>query len=242
MRCGTAACRGRAGRNDPLRGSRRASPSPCTPASRRARSRSACRSGSRGSGRGSPRPGACLATTSSKVAFASSCIAHSSPPSVSMPSASNSAGSTCCSTLPSSGRPSESASRFAGSIVSTATFFPRAAIPQAMAAEVVVFPTPPDPAQMQTRLPLRIVSTLAIRRAPPVREISSMPSSGSKTKGSVETWVVSSSRRRASCRRWVSARRCSLRAAWIAPSEALEIPFSAALARTRASSSENRSG
>ena len=45
--------------------------------------------------------------------------------------------------------PSESASRLAGSIVSTATFLPRAAIPAAIAADVVVLPTPPEPAQMQ---------------------------------------------------------------------------------------------
>ena len=41
----------------------------------------------------------------------------------------------------------------AGSIVRTATFLPRAAIPAAIAAELVVLPTPPEPAQMQTRLP-----------------------------------------------------------------------------------------
>ena len=55
--------------------------------------------------------------------------------------------------LPSSSSPSESASRFAGSIVSTATFIPRAAIPTPIAAEVVVLPTPPEPAQMQTDAP-----------------------------------------------------------------------------------------
>ena len=69
------------------------------------------------------------------------------------PGASNRAGSTRRSVLPSSGSPSESASRLAGSMVSTATFLPRAAIPAAIAAEVVVLPTPPEPAQMQTRLP-----------------------------------------------------------------------------------------
>ena len=68
--------------------------------------------------------GAWRRTSSSKVALASSIIAHSSPPLVSTPAAANSAGSTRRSSLPSSGRPSESASRLAGSIVSTATFLP----------------------------------------------------------------------------------------------------------------------
>ncbi len=88
--------------------------------------------------------GACHSTISSKVRLGSSIIAHSSPASPST--------STRRSSLPSSVRPSELASRRAGSIVSTATFFPRAAMPRAIAAEVVVFPTPPEPAQMQTCL------------------------------------------------------------------------------------------
>src|SRR5918995_4796540 len=108
--------------------------------------------------------GACLRTTSSKVCLASSIIAQSSPPLVWTPTSVNSAGSTCRSVLPSSGRPSESASRFAGSIVSTATFFPRAAIPAAIAAEIVVLPTPPEPAQMHTSLPRRSSETPATSR------------------------------------------------------------------------------
>ena len=87
--------------------------------------------------------GACHSTSSSKVRFGSSIIAHSSP---------STSAFTSRSSLPSSGRPSEFASRLAGSIVSTATFLPRAAMPRAMAAEVVVLPTPPEPAQMQTSL------------------------------------------------------------------------------------------
>ena len=88
--------------------------------------------------------GACHSISSSKVRLASSIIAHSSP--------STSAVRPGVSSLPSSGRPSESASRLAGSMVSTATFLPRAAMPSAIAAEVVVFPTPPEPAQMQMLL------------------------------------------------------------------------------------------
>jgi hypothetical protein len=47
----------------------------------------------------------------------------------------------------------------AGSIVSTATFFPREAIPAAIAAEIVVLPTPPEPAQMHTSLPRSVWAT-----------------------------------------------------------------------------------
>ena len=108
--------------------------------------------------------GAWRATSSSKVALASSIIAHSSP-FISTPCFSNRAGSTCVASLPSSFRPSESASRLAGSIVSTQTFRPRAAIPVAIAAEVVVLPTPPEPAQMQISLPSRISPTRGISPA-----------------------------------------------------------------------------
>src|SRR5680860_273583 len=81
--------------------------------------------------------GAWRATSSSKVALASSIIAHSSPsPLISIPCRSNRAGSTWVASLPSSRRPSESASRLAGSIVSTQTRRPRAAMPAAIAAEV----------------------------------------------------------------------------------------------------------
>ena len=52
----------------------------------------------------------------------------------------------------------------AGSIVTTATLRPRAAIPSAIAAEAVVLPTPPEPAQMQTCLRS---SQSSITAAPP---------------------------------------------------------------------------
>src|SRR4051794_23082470 len=89
--------------------------------------------------------------TSSNVRLASSIIAQSSPSSASF--------STLRGSFPSSSRPSELARRLAGSIVTTATLRPRAAIPSAIAADVVVLPTPPDPAQMQTRLPSSISAT-----------------------------------------------------------------------------------
>ena len=93
--------------------------------------------------------------------MASSIIAQSSP-FISTPWLSNRAGSTRSASLPSSFIPSESARRFAGSIVSTQTLSPRAAIPTAIEAEVVVLPTPPEPAQMQMSLPSRSWSTAGI--------------------------------------------------------------------------------
>src|SRR5215207_9924102 len=96
--------------------------------------------------------GASRSMTSSNVRLASSIIAHSSP-SISTPWGSKRSGSTRRGSLPSSAIPSALASRFAGSIVTTATFIPCAAMPIASAAEVVVLPTPPEPAQMTMRLP-----------------------------------------------------------------------------------------
>ena len=80
----------------------------------------------------------------SKVRFASSIMAHSSP----RPSMSTRRGS-----LSSSSSPSALASRRAGSMVTTATFLPSSASPSATAAAVVVLPTPPEPAQMTIRRP-----------------------------------------------------------------------------------------
>ncbi len=58
---------------------------------------------------------------------------------------------------------SASASRLAGSMLSTATFCPRAASPSASAAEMLVLPTPPAPAQMQMRLPSRRSGRVRLR-------------------------------------------------------------------------------
>src|SRR5215218_9729881 len=90
--------------------------------------------------------------TSSKVRLASSIMAHSSP-SISTPCGAKRLGSTRCGSLPSSAIPRALARRLAGSMVTTATRRPCAAMPMASAAEVVVLPTPPDPAQMTIRLP-----------------------------------------------------------------------------------------
>src|SRR5918996_5468675 len=96
--------------------------------------------------------GASRSISASNVRLASSISAHSSPR-ISTPWPAKRSGSTSRGSLPSSSRPSESASRFAGSIVTTATFRPRSAMPIASAAAVVVLPTPPEPAQMTIRRP-----------------------------------------------------------------------------------------
>src|SRR5215213_1431110 len=104
--------------------------------------------------------------TSSNVRLASSIIAHSSPR-ISTPWGAKRAGSTRCGSLPSCSRPSALARRLAGSIVTTATRRPSAAIPMASAAEVVVLPTPPEPAQMTIRLPSSSGTTDVMARTTP---------------------------------------------------------------------------
>src|SRR4051812_30834101 len=96
--------------------------------------------------------GARRSISSSNVRLASSIIAHSSPR-ISTPWAAKRAGSISFGSLSRVSRPSEFASRRAGSIVTTATFSPRSAMPIATAAAVVVLPTPPGPAQMTIRRP-----------------------------------------------------------------------------------------
>ena len=73
-------------------------------------------------------------------------------------------GSTRCGSLPSSSTPSALASRRAGSMVTTATRAPSAARPIASAADVVVLPTPPEPAQIDDALAGQ--APLSQRRAP----------------------------------------------------------------------------
>src|SRR3954447_25259074 len=95
--------------------------------------------------------GASRSITSSNVRLASSIIAHSSPR-ISTPCGAKRAASTRRGSLPSWARPSALARRLAGSIVTTATRSPWAAMPIASAAGVVVLPTPPEPAQITIRL------------------------------------------------------------------------------------------
>src|SRR5437763_13794185 len=75
----------------------------------------------------------------------SSCMAYSSPP-FAVPF-------TCRGVLSSSVRPSDWASRRAGSMVSTTTCRPCSAARSARAADVVVLPTPPAPQQTTIRVP-----------------------------------------------------------------------------------------
>ena len=134
--------------------------------------------------------------------FASSCIAHSSP--------ARSAPSTRCGSLPSSSSPSAVASRRAGSIVTTATRLPSAASPSARAADVVVFPTPPEPATMTTRFPERFMSAARRARRPARRGPASRRAWACSRSGRWPVALV----RRASCARCRRARACAASARW----------------------------
>ncbi len=130
------------------------------------------------------------------------------------PCEASSAGSTCRGSLPSSSRPSDSARRFAGSIVTTATRLPVAASPSASAADAVVLPTPPEPATMQTRHAVEALGDAGHAGSPAAtrsscgasssarRSRSGPPGCSSRRAGSCSQ----SSARRASCARWRSAR------------------------------------
>ena len=122
----------------------RASPWPCTPGCRRTTSRWSCRTDWRRSARRGP-GWSCAATISSKVRLVSSIIAHSS---LAPGRARRSPDAVSLSSSPS---PSDWASRRAGSMVSTATLRPASAAYSAIAAAVVVLPTPPEP-QVTTTL------------------------------------------------------------------------------------------
>ena len=100
--------------------------------------------------------GASLPISSSKVSFGSSIIAHSSPRRLvyrrtrgriggAIPATVRPARSIWRGSPPSSAKPSAVARRRAGSIVMTTTLCPAAARPSAIAAEIVVLPTPPAP-------------------------------------------------------------------------------------------------
>src|SRR3954471_8302485 len=110
--------------------------------------------------------GASRSITSSNVRLASSIIAHSSPR-ISTPCGAKRAASTRRGSLPSCSSPSALARRLAGSIVTTATRSPWAAMPIASAAEVVVLPTPPEPAQITIRLPSSSGTTDVMARTTP---------------------------------------------------------------------------
>ena len=120
-RAATVVCPARSRRNHRCARARTASRSPCTPASRPRPSRGGRRSGWRGSARAFGGSGASSSMSSSKVRLASSIIANSSPRGSSPEPPRSRATSTGWGRLPSESRPSASASRRAGSIVTSAT-------------------------------------------------------------------------------------------------------------------------
>src|SRR4051812_9788569 len=89
----------------------------------------------------------------------SSIIASSDPPPEAFAARPVLTPTTGVGTLPSSVIPIDWARRRAGSMVSTTTFRPRSAARRANAADVVVFPTPPEP--QQTMMPVRGSSSSA---------------------------------------------------------------------------------
>ena len=126
-----------------------ASPSPCTPASRRRRTRAPGRRGWPGSRRPCPaRRGRPRAGRTSASCRASSRRASRRP----------ATPATARGVLSSSVRPIDWASRRAGSIVSTTVRRPSSAPRSASAAAVVVLPTPPEPQQTRIRLVRRVAS------------------------------------------------------------------------------------
>src|SRR6266403_1831877 len=109
--------------------------------------------------------GAWCATRRSHAPFWSSIIAASEPRATT-PWRARTAGSTARGSSPSAPTPSESASRRAGSIVSTTARRPRSAPQSAIAAAVVVLPTPPEPTQMTTRWSRTRASSISASSTP----------------------------------------------------------------------------
>ena len=159
---GTAGCRRRSGpTRRAARAAGRASPSPCTPACRRRSERQRLVERVGEDLLGPLRRRCARRTTSSKVRFMSSIIACSAPPLAA------STPATGRGVLSSSVRPSDWASRRAGSMVSTTTVPAGARRPAApSAAAVVVLPTPPEPQQTTIRVAgsARSASTSSVER------------------------------------------------------------------------------
>ena len=153
-RCGSAACPPRSGRTCLRCGSRRAAPWRCSRATGRSAPRCSGRAGWPGLAWRVSASGACRAIRSSQLCLVSSMAAHSSPRGLT-PAALNTSSATRTSALPMPLSPSASASRLAGSTVSTSTRPPcSAAAMAATEAAVVVLPTPPGPQAMAISLAL----------------------------------------------------------------------------------------
>ncbi len=165
-RCGWGACPPRSGRTCPRSGSRTGAPWRCSRGSGRSGRRCCGTGGWTGSRRACGRRGHACRIRESHDSLVSSIAAQSSPRGVTPAEAKVSSG-TRRSVLPMPSRPSASASRRAGSTVSTSTFPPPwAAAMAAAAAAVVVLPTPPGP--QATTISLR--GQQAVERPPARRE------------------------------------------------------------------------
>ncbi len=126
--------------------------------------------------------GACRRIRSSHDCLVSSMAAHSWPRAL-IPAARKASSGTRCSVLPMPSRPRASASRRAGSTVSTSTLLPcRMAAITAAAAAVVVLPTPPGP-QATT---ISLVASRPSMEPLPAEETLDGPASG----GRAGPWAV----------------------------------------------------
>ena len=158
--------------------------------------------------------GECLATTSSNVAFASSIIAQSSPPSVSMPAARRGPGRPgaprCRARQPERvGEPLRRVDRQHGDLLARAR--PSRPRSRRRSSSCRRRPSRRRCRPSFPRGSRRLVATLRPRAAS--ARSPSGPSSGSKMKGSSSPGAPTSSRRRSSCSRWIARAPCSLSAA-----------------------------
>src|SRR5207244_717177 len=115
--------------------------------------------------------GAWRSTSASHAPFWSSIMAARLPRGAARPCAAKYAAGISRASLPSVSRPSELASRRAGSIVITTARRPASAPQSAIDAATVVFPTPPLPAEMTIwccSTSSRSVTTTSSARAPPL--------------------------------------------------------------------------
>ena len=162
--------------------------------------------------------GARRSISSSNVRLGSSVIAHSSP-SMSTPAAAKRSGPRAPRSLPRSSRPSASASRFAGSIVTTATRAPEAASPSRSPRSRRLADAA-GTGEDADRLPVEALGELLTGRAPARRRASgSQARRAPAGRGQGPRGRLWPRRSRATCARWRArsrvtvARRCD-RTVW----------------------------